>query len=284
MSLSSLAVEIELQAAAALRAVRPDARFDAVRPSLLRDVSENLGPGVDHESVRFDFAGSTGVDTGLPVISADEALRSPCSGAALAVNTFGPFRSEPALFDVPGFPALDVLRFAKRLRMASGGVPVRVDALGRGPSGVLTVTCAFVETLRRRAPGGIAGLSVESVSSVASPEWSRLYRSMCERPRRFRLLPAAALVAQHLAVRFAFADDPEPQTMLYVFWEPANWQAVPVFSRHRREILDFALGVAGSGSPFVAMSCFELWDAIEKGPAWAGRDRWLEYLRARYRF
>ncbi len=47
--------------------------------------------------------------------------------------------------------------------------------------------------------------------------------------------------------------------MLYLFWEPLNWAEFPECAEHRREVAQFACGLADPGVRFRAQSYAELW-------------------------
>ena len=62
-----------------------------------------------------------------------------------------------------------------------------------------------------------------------------------------------------LGLARTFSD--RPVTLLYLFWEPANAEASPVFAAHRAEISEFAARMTGSSPTFEAMSYPELWQS-----------------------
>lgn len=278
---TALREEIAHALATRLRRVRPDVVFDDSHPHRVRDARDNLAVGVPWSDVRDDLlraedAGSFGRD---PL----DEVRDVDSPMALAVNTFGRFRVSPESLSLPGLSRFDVLRFGKRLRTGLGGPPARLDALALGYDAILGIGCALTGPLATKTVTLAASCAGE-VRSAASPEWAELYASLSSDQKRFRFLDAAGLVRQYLGMRSALGDEPQPKTLLYVFWEPVNWADVPAFSAHRREILEFSLAVAGSDVSFVSMSCAELWSLFEDGPDRDDRADWLAYLRERYAF
>jgi hypothetical protein len=281
MSLAALREEIAHELSSRLLRLRPGARFEDSHPHRLRDARENLAPGVEYELLRGDLLGGAGTPVhGRTVF---DELCDVDSSVALAANTFGPFRTVPERMSVPGLSGFDVLRLGKRLRTGLGGQPARLGMLALGADAILGASCVLTEPLSVKT-ANLAASCCQAVADAASPEWSALYESLCANPARFRSLDAAALVRQYLGLRSALADELQPKTLLYVFWEPLDWPDIPATVAHRREILEFSLAVAGSDIAFVSMSCSELWDAMEEGPEWAGRSEWLAYLRARYLF
>jgi len=279
MSQTALREEIAHELSLRIRRLRPDAVFDGSHPHRLRDAADNLVPGVPYGLVREDLLECEGrPQDGTPIF---DELCDIASDVALAVNTFGPFRAAPRNLQLPGLSGFTVLRLGKRLRTGLGGAPSRLGALAIGDEAILGVTCVLAGMLARKT-ATLAPSCSRAVAELASPEWSRLYDSLCDDPSRFRSLDAAALLRQYLAMVSALSDEPQPKTMLYVFWEPTDWPSVPAFAAHRSELLRFSLEVAGSDVSFVSMSCTELWDLMEEGPAWPGRLEWLDSLRARY--
>ncbi len=281
MSLTALREEITHEISVRLRRLLPEARFDDSHPHRLRDARDNLAPGVDYELLRGDVLGGEGEP-----VNGRTAFDELCdidSSVALCANTFGPSRSSTDRLRVPGLPAFDVLRFSKRLRTGLGEAPARLGMLALGADAILGASCVLTEPFAMKT-ANLAASCAQAVAGMASPEWSDLYDSLCADPGRFRSLDAAALVRQYLGLRSALGDEPQPKTLLYVFWEPLDWPDTPAFVDHRREVMEFSLAVAGSDIAFVSMSCSELWDAMEQGPEWPGRSEWLTYLRGRYLF
>jgi hypothetical protein len=282
MSLTALRAEIAYEMAARFRVLRPEAPVDDAHPGRLRCARDNLAPGVDYETLRTDLF-EIGARSAAGGMTRLDGLVEIDSSVALAVNTFGPFRASPELLELPALSGFSVLRFGKRLRLPFGVAPVDLDVLALGGRAILGAGFSLSESLAPRTASAVAGCS-RAVAEVASPEWAEMYESICRHPTRFRLFDASRFVRLYLGMRCALADEPQPKTLLHVFWEPVDWSAVPAFAQHRREVLEFSLAVAGSDPAFVSISCAELWNAMEEGPPWTGRGEWLAYLRGRYLF
>jgi len=281
MSLTAFREEVSHEISIRLRDLLPETRFDDSHPHRLRDARDNLAPGVDYELLRSDLLGGGSVS-----VSGRTEFDELCdidSSVALCANTFGPFRSSPECLCIPGLPAFEVLRLGKRLRTGLSEAPARLGMLAFGNDAILGASCVLSEPFATKR-ANLPASSAQAVAAIASPEWSDLYDSLCANPVRFRFLDAAALLRQYLGLRSALADEPQPKTLLYVFWEPLDWPDTPETLEHRREILEFSLAVAGADVAFVSMSCRELWDAMGKGPEWPDRREWLAYLRGRYLF
>ena len=79
-------------------------------------------------------------------------------------------------------------------------------------------------------------------------EWFKEMRRLIREPRRYRWLDAAQLVKHAFGIVHTFPD--RPCTLVYLFWEPSNKDAHPVFAQHRAEVDRFAASVAGSAINF----------------------------------
>ena len=70
-----------------------------------------------------------------------------------------------------------------------------------------------------------------------------------------------------LALRFTYPD--RAVTLLYLYWEPDNPEALPQIAVNRREITDFSRRVAGDRIAFTSLSYPALWrDWSTSGVGW----------------
>lgn len=68
-------------------------------------------------------------------------------------------------------------------------------------------------------------------------------------------------------------------TLLYLFWEPANWEQIATCQKHRREIQEFQRAVDGSAIQFRSLTYADLWCDWMNVPELADH---IRELRARY--
>jgi len=68
-------------------------------------------------------------------------------------------------------------------------------------------------------------------------------------------------------------------TLLYLFWEPANWGEIEECREHRREVKEFAEKIATSSIPFRSMTYAQLWQEWTESPDLAEH---ASNLKARY--
>jgi hypothetical protein len=178
-------------------------------------------------------------------------FRAAHSSSALAVNTFAPFKQRPATLQLPvggGFTALSFER--KCPHGLAGRRPPNLDAVLEGAD-ARRETQWFCEMQRL-------------VGNLASYSW----------------LDAAQLIKHALGVMHSFGG--QPATLLYLYWEPANPGANPMFAEHRAEISRFASSIGGGGLEFAAMSYPELWTWWENHGASLDLQTHVRHLKARY--
>ena len=72
---------------------------------------------------------------------------------------------------------------------------------------------------------------------------------------------------------------PSKLTLLYIFWEPLNWQEIDECTCHRKEVAAFAKAVSPSEIPFRWMTYNDLWEIWSAEPLLAQH---AQNLKARY--
>lgn len=225
-----------------------------------------------------DFEADLGAGSGNEL---QTKFRAVHSSSALAVNAFAPFRQrigELALPDHSGFQAL-----AFEQKCPTGlrrGTPPNLDVLLSGISGVVGIESKLTEYLATHHARFSSAYEEEIRDARREQGYFREMLRLLDEPDSYRWLDAAQLIRHAFGLAGTFGE--RPATLLYLFWEPANPSASPVFAEHRREIAAFSERVAGSMPVFKAMSYPELWSSWRD----AGQKDWLarhvEELRARY--
>jgi hypothetical protein len=115
--------------------------------------------------------------------------------------------------------------------------------------------------------------------AFSDPYWWRVYEEAKKCTEQH--LDRAQLVKHYFGLnkfRNAHPEGTEP-TLLYIFWEPLNWQDVEECGRHREEIIRFAEAVSRSQVKFRWMTYNDLWGERDAIPDLAGHAR---PLKARY--
>src|SRR5205807_4738366 len=145
-----------------------------------------------------------------------------------------------------------------------GGLPPHLDVL-------VSANKAWSIGLESKCIEFLNGHKTEfarSYDSLTGLEAARPYfdliSTLRKHPAEYEYLNAPQLIKHALGLANCFPD--QHATLLYLFWEPANWQLLDEFEEHRREILAFAQAVSGSTSRFAFASYPDLWaewDAAE---------------------
>lgn len=187
-------------------------------------------------------------------------FRAAHSSSALAVNTFAPFKSDPAALRLPAGSGFASLSFERKCPHGlAGRRSPNLDVVAEGPTGVVAVESKCLEPLTPHVANFAPAYDAEIRDGRRETAWFQEMLRLVEEPRAYRWLDAAQLVKHAFGVAYTFAD--RPMTLLYLFWEPSNPEVYPIFAEHRAEVTRFAASVGGGGPEFVAMSYSELWSS-----------------------
>lgn len=95
----------------------------------------------------------------------------------------------------------------------------------------------------------------EGPMNAAHPSWRTRYEEVKDDPTAYRLLDAGQLLKHYLGLRAAG----KKTVLQYLYWEPTNHAAEPVFALHRAEADRFGAGLADPRVRFQHMSYERLW-------------------------
>jgi hypothetical protein len=277
-----LTLSIAHAAASRLASGRPEAKFRDGYPAYVRDIDDNLIPGVTRSDFADDLLGGDGIEF-AEIGGQPPRFSAAHSSAAIAVNTFAPFRRSPESLSFAGHSGFTLARFGKRLNTGLTGSPPSLAFYAAGPSGIVAVEGVFTEPLVQK----FASFTLDydrAMADIDDPPWNAMYSSLQREPKRFRKLDAAQLVMHYLGLHYSLQDEPAPKTLVYLYWEPTNAEDVEEFRDHRYEVLTFSVAVSGSAVPFVSMSYPELWERWEDEASWSGAAEHVARLRERYLF
>ncbi len=115
VSIQTLAKEALRKKFVAATGVEPDTK------GYVRLPQENLVPGLDFDSIQNDLVGGDGNELGTGKF---RAVHSSC---ALAVNSFGPFKTNPENLTLLGKQGASRLEFEHPLPIFRGGTPPNLD-------------------------------------------------------------------------------------------------------------------------------------------------------------
>ncbi|MBU0483923.1 MAG: hypothetical protein KKB30_05360 [Proteobacteria bacterium] len=189
-------------------------------------------------------------------------FRAVHSSSALAVNAFALFKKYPGKLVLAGKTDFIKINFEKQCPTGLGGTPPNLDLLAESETDVVGVESKFLEYLSPKKPKFADSYNKENLPQ-AEDCWLKLIEDLKE--TNSQNLDTAQLVKHYLGLRKQFPS--QSITLLYIFWEPKNWQDFKVFNQHKKEIHAFAEKVKNSAVNFVAQSYFELLcEWLEKGP------------------
>lgn len=292
MNKDDLRVRAQELATASLRRTAPTAPRRETHPAHLVNWWDNLIDGVTRDDCESDLdrgAGSETRDRQHKSGAVSPAkFCAPYSSSALAVNTFGPFRHAPEFLRLDGRLGVTKVEFEYP---CANGLRTRhrphFDLYAESPAGVIAVESKFLELLGShdvdfkaqydRPFGGADGHAI-----VAEDPWRLVYQELKSGALIYQHLDAAQLVKHYLGLVHCFRDT--PRTLLYLFWEPDNWDQVNEFSVHRTEVQQFADLVNRCSTRFEFLSYRELWRDWELHSTWPGMPAHLGRLRQRYAF
>ena len=146
-------------------------------------------------------------------------FRAAHSSSALAVNTFAPFKSDPAALRLPGSGGFASLSFERKCPHGlAGRRSPNLDVVADGPSGVVAVESKCLEPLTPHVAKFAPAYDAEIRDGRRGTTWFQEMLRLVEKPRTYRWLDAAQLVKHAFGVAYTFAD--RPMTLLYLFWSP----------------------------------------------------------------
>ena len=225
-----------------------DARGHVARPEL------NLLPDVRLQDVRPDLEQGSG----------DELAGKFCaahSSSALAVNTFGPWRRNPQSLRLLGQTGFTSLQFERKCPTGLQGIPPNLDVVLETPGVVIGIESKFLEILEPKPPKFNDSYKPENLPQL-EPCWAQLLESLKTSPKQY--LDAAQLVRHYLGLRKRPEFKGRKIYLLYLFWEPENWNEFPEYRQHRTELAAFQAQVKDSDVTFVWRSYPEMWSQWQK--------------------
>jgi hypothetical protein len=256
------------------------------------DWRDNLLEGVAHADCEEDLGKGAGAETldrkHKSGVIMPAKFCAPHSSSALAVDTFGPFRHQPAHLRLDGRIGFTSAQFEYR---CDNGLRTRhlphFDFFAESPGSVIAVESKFLEPLgtkevecKPQYDGPFRGAGGRAL--IAEEPWRAIFEELKSGKLHYVCIDAAQLVKHYLGLRVRF--DQRHRTLLYLFWEPANVQEVAAFRTHRKEVVDFAARVKDCDTRFAFVSYAELWQDWKRHCTWPGISAHLARLEARYHF
>jgi hypothetical protein len=204
-------------------------------------------------SVRESFSGAAGSEL-------RGKMRAPYSSSALAVNVFSPWLDHLEKLEICGIRGFTALSFERQCATGLRGTAPHLDVIAEGPQGIVAVESKCLEYLTPKA----ADFADAYDGIIDARSWSRWFDPVRTRDPRVRHLDVAQLVKHYLGLSREFPD--RSLTLLYLYWEPRNWQSVPECVAHRADIDAFAAIVSDDPFRFASESYPTLWSTWEQQP------------------
>jgi hypothetical protein len=272
MAPAGLAVRARRALGDALHRIRPGAALDT--KGYVIQLGDNLLPGIARTDIEAAFGAGAGQEL-------EGKMRAPWSSSALAVNSFARWQRDPGsllLAGVTGYT--EALAFEAKCPNGVSTIPPHLDVLlerGEAIVGVESKCTEYLSPKASKVAAAYLALAARGDERAASG-W---FAALAHVPS-FRFLDAYQLVKHYLGLARSYPG--RPLLLVYIYWEPANARALPLFDEHRAEVERFGQLVAGDpGCRFEALSYGEHWrelDALRMKAAWV--DRHLAQLRLRY--
>lgn len=245
--------------------VNPDAIYDA--KGYTREWKQNLMSDLPFRSIERDLHSGAGKELNGKLLAAH-------SSAALALNTFGTWRDDPAHLPLkPG--SFSSMRFEAQCHSGLRGTPPHLDLLAIGANPI-AVESKCTEWMSSK-PAEFVGSYDELIWRWKTSPWTSIVELLRKEPRRYKHLDAAQLVKHAFGLMHTFPD--QCWTLVYLYWEPLNSTDWTECARHRVEIEELQTRTCGAHVTLVAKTYNELW------LSWSNVDvpqKLHRYLSSRY--
>ena len=253
-------------------ALRANFRGDLDAKGYTRLPQENLLPGVRMEQFEDDLKQGDGNELRVKFCAVH-------SSAALAVNCFAPFKDSPAKLSLLGRRGATSLRFERQLKIIPERNPANLDVWIERPGETIAVESKMLEYLKPKN-AEFAEAYGQLAPPVSEASWWALYDDAKRGAAQH--LDRAQLIKHYFGLR-KFQSERQTSnvklTLLYLFWEPLNWNEFEECRRHRAEVEAFSGAVSPSAISFVWTTYGNLWDEWAADPSLAAH---VQNLKARY--
>ncbi len=249
-------------------------------------VEANLIPGVFFSESREDYELGKGSELigrkGQP-----PKMSAMFSSSALVVNTFGPWRTDPSTLRLKSYPAFQSLRFEAACpnglkQYSPRATDPHLDVLLKSPDVVLGIESKCVEYLLPKEAA--FSKTYDKISDERScSRWFQYIEVLRVNSRQYHYLDVSQLIKHALGLSYTYAGKQQGSpALLYLFWEPTNWNNFDEFKRHRDEIERFSVAMSDDALRFEALSYFELWEDWQRNPSPDWLSQHVKNLLARY--
>jgi hypothetical protein len=239
------------------------------RKGYVKDARLNLVSGVTPEMIKADYCDGSGQEWLWKI----QAIHS---SAALAANTFGRWKTDPAKLKILGLSGFQPPKFEAQCPTGLGGTPPNLDVLLQSPDIVIGIESKLLEPLTPRKPHFSKSYSRDRLP-LCEESWWNLLEQVRHWPKSH--LDAAQLVKHYLGLRKRFPTG-RKVFLVYLFWQPLNAANFAEYSQHADNLEKFRNAISESGAvQFISMDYLQLWDS------WSGNADLAEHanlLKQRY--
>jgi hypothetical protein len=237
----------------------------------VRSCEENLLRGVDFAAIEADLRRGDGDEL-------TAKFRAVHSSSALVVNCFGPFKVHLRELVLLGEQGAKRVEFEWPVPIFRGGTPPNLDVWIERETDIVAIESKLLEYLLPKHP-----TFSEAYERLAPPRCETCWWDVYKEARQgaaTQFLDRAQLIKHYFGLNENLKKNPRvSRTLLYIFWEPVNWQTVDECKQHRSELEAFAELVSRSQIPFRWTTYNDLWEGWTAIPALAAH---ANLLKARY--
>lgn len=220
----------------------------------LQDPELNLVAGVQAEMIRKDFEGGSGQEWTYKI----KAIHS---SAALAANTFGRWKTDPALLTFDGISGFFPPRLEAQCPTGLRGTPPNLDVLLESDNTIFGNESKLLEPLIPTQPKFAASYKKERLPLCEDTWWSLLEQVRQWPPSH---LDAAQLIKHYFGLRNKYPAGKQVW-LVYLYWKPLNADGIEEYTRHTEDLMKFQKMIGSTGAVrFKAMDYIQLWDQWEK--------------------
>jgi restriction endonuclease-like protein len=229
---------------------------------------ENLVAGVEFSRIESDLRRGDGNEL-------EGKFKAAHSSSALAVNSFGPFKVHPEQLSLLDHHGATNLEFERRFPIFRGGRAPNLDVWAEFRDSRIAVESKLLEYLTPKM--GKFSAAYDRLEPHCESCWWRAYEHSQRGAAQY--LDRAQLLKHYFGLNAHRRKNGGRVTLLYLFWEPLNWESIPECVQHRAEVVEFADGLAGSEIPFRWSPYRNVWEQWETKPSLAQH---VANIRSRY--
>jgi len=212
-------------------------------------LEDNLLRGVDPALIRADFNKGDGDELKMKIMAVH-------SSSALAANTFGPWKTDPAKLTVLGRSGFGPPALEWKASRWFNARPPNLDVLLESAKNVIGIESKFTELLGKKRPNIQASYLRKNFPNCDDAWWNLLGEARTWPPSHFDV---AQIIKHSLGLSNTFRDS-RPVHLIYLYWAPVNADDFPEYRLHAKDVEKVAARVRRSSLKFTAMTYSALWD------------------------